>query len=62
MEFLFSDHRIQRVVEPDVRNEKVHKLNEKQDLHVQKIQLLEKEAILEFCTREQFKSLQNQII
>ncbi|CAI9676792.1 acetyltransferase [Elizabethkingia anophelis] len=65
MEFLFSDHRIQRVVvEPDVRNEKVHKLNRKAGFtRYKKIQLLEKEAYLEFCTREQFKNaLQNQII
>ena len=65
MEFLFTDEKVQRiVVEPDVRNEKVHKLNNKAGfIRHKKIQLLEKEAYLEFCTRKQFENaLQNQKI
>ncbi len=59
----FTDEKVQRiVVEPDVRNEKVHKLNHKAGfIRHKKIQLLEKEAYLEFCTRKQFENaLQNQ--
>ncbi|WP_419867869.1 GNAT family N-acetyltransferase [Chryseobacterium sp. CT-SW4] len=62
MEFLFSDESIQRiVVEPDIRNDKIHRLNRKAGfVRHKKIQLLEKKAYLELCTREQFKqALQN---
>ncbi|UTA48962.1 GNAT family N-acetyltransferase [Simiduia sp. 21SJ11W-1] len=56
MEFLFSDAAIQRVVvEPDVRNEKIHALNKRVGFfHSQRIQLGEKTAYLAHCTRAQF--------
>lgn len=65
MEFIFSDEKIHRiVVEPDVRNKKVHQLNRMAGfIRYKKIHLLEKEAYMEFCTREQFKNaLLNQTI
>ncbi|HUH75346.1 MAG TPA: GNAT family N-acetyltransferase [Chitinophagales bacterium] len=56
MEFLFSDNTINRViVEPDIRNEKIHILNKKSGFEYQKqIQLPHKTAWLATCTREQF--------
>jgi len=57
MEFIFCDKNIQRVVvEPDIRNEKIHTLNKKMGfVYEKKIILPEKEAYLAFCTREQFQ-------
>ena len=57
IEFLFLDDAINRViVEPDVRNEKIHILNKKAGFKYQKqIQLPHKMAWLATCTRDQFK-------
>lgn len=56
MEMLFSDPAVHRVVvEPDVRNTAVHALNEAVGFHVDStLTKPEKEALLSFCTREQF--------
>lgn len=56
IEFLFLDNSIKKViVEPDVRNEKIHTLNKKAGFEYQKqIQLPHKKAWLATCTREQF--------
>ncbi|MEU4996545.1 GNAT family N-acetyltransferase [Streptomyces sp. NPDC021622] len=58
METLFADPATRRVVvEPDVRNKAVHALNEAVGFtpaHI--IQKPEKEALLSFCTREQFEA------
>ncbi|MBQ0868607.1 acetyltransferase [Streptomyces sp. A73] len=55
---LFSDpdtHRV--VVEPDVRNTAVHALNEAVGFQVDStLTKPEKEALLSFCTREQFRT------
>jgi RimJ/RimL family protein N-acetyltransferase len=59
MEFLFIDVSIDRViVEPDIRNEKIHILNKKAGFEYQKqIQLPHKKAWLATCTRKQFKEV-----
>ena len=56
MDFIFSDDKIDRIiVEPDVRNEKIHLLNKRAGFEYQKqIVLPEKIAHLAFCTREQY--------
>lgn len=56
MDFLFSDETAERiVVEPDVRNEKIHRLNLRAGFQYQElIQLPAKTAYLAFCTREQY--------
>jgi len=56
MEYLFSQPEVRRVVvEPDVRNEKIHKLNKRAGFRYQKqIQLTHKTAWLAFCQREDF--------
>ncbi|MFI6344058.1 GNAT family N-acetyltransferase [Streptomyces sp. NPDC050560] len=56
MEFLFSDPAVRRVVvEPDVRNGAVHRLNETVGfVPAGPIEKPEKTALLSFCTREQF--------
>ncbi|MFF1730446.1 GNAT family N-acetyltransferase [Streptomyces sp. NPDC058247] len=56
MEFLFADPAARRVVvEPDVRNKAVHALNEAVGFVTERvIQKPEKQALLSFCTREQF--------
>lgn len=56
MEYLFSQPDVTRVVvEPDVRNEKIHKLNKRAGFRYQKqIQLTHKTAWLAFCQREDF--------
>jgi RimJ/RimL family protein N-acetyltransferase len=56
MEFIFSDPFARRVVvEPDVRNEKIHVLNQRVGFEYDRvIQLGEKTAHLAFCTREQY--------
>jgi Acetyltransferase (GNAT) domain len=58
MEFMFSDERVKRiVVEPDVRNEKIHILNKRAGFEYQQIiELPNKTAYLGFCTREQYES------
>lgn len=56
MEFLFADPAARRVVvEPDVRNTAVHRLNAAVGfVPVREIAKPEKTALLSFCTREQF--------
>ena len=56
MGFLFSQQDVNRiVVEPDARNEKIHRLNTRAGFVYQtKIQLPHKVAHLAFCTRQQF--------
>ncbi|MFB8269329.1 MULTISPECIES: GNAT family N-acetyltransferase [unclassified Streptomyces] len=56
MEFLFADPAARRVVvEPDVRNKAVHALNEAVGfVPARVVQKPEKQALLSFCTREQF--------
>ncbi|MDJ1136719.1 GNAT family N-acetyltransferase [Streptomyces iconiensis] len=58
MEMLFSDPAVHRVVvEPDVRNTAVHALNEAVGFRVDStLTKPEKEALLSFCTREQFRT------
>lgn len=58
MDFLFDDPAAQRiVVEPDIRNEKIHALNRRAGFEYQKIiQLGPKTAHLAFCTRAQYAS------
>jgi siderophore synthetase component len=54
MDFIFSDARVERiVVEPDVRNEKIHILNKRAGFEYQQvIELPNKTAYLGVCTRE----------
>lgn len=56
MEWLFSDPAVRRVVvEPDARNTAVQALNEAVGFRVARtVSLPGKEALLSFCTREQF--------
>ncbi|PRD41003.1 N-acetyltransferase [Phyllobacterium phragmitis] len=56
LEFHFSDPLVQRVVvEPDVRNDKIHVLNRRAGFEYDRIiALREKDAHLAFCTREQY--------
>ncbi|ATL27941.1 GNAT family N-acetyltransferase [Streptomyces formicae] len=58
MRELFADPATERVVvEPDVRNTAVHALNEAVGFRPETvIQKPEKEALLSFCTREQFEA------
>lgn len=58
MEFMFSDPAIQRiVVEPDVRNHKIHQLNQRAGFqHERVIDLGHKQACLAFCRRSQFEA------
>ena len=57
MEFLFADKMIHRVVvEPDVRNDKIHVLNKRAGfVYDRVIDLPNKSAYLAFCTREQYQ-------
>ena len=61
--FLFEDNKVGRiVVEPDVRNTKIHKLNAKAGFIIHnEIDLPEKRALLSFCTRSDFNSAKNNI-
>ncbi|MEX0729405.1 MAG: GNAT family N-acetyltransferase [Aquisalimonadaceae bacterium] len=56
MAFMFSDPRVERVVvEPDVRNDKIHALNNRAGFLYQRvIELPGKQAYLAFCTRAGF--------
>lgn len=56
MGMLFADPAVARVVvEPDVRNAKVHRLNGLVGFEVERtVPLSDKEAALSFCTRERF--------
>ncbi len=57
MEFLFADEKVTRVVvEPDIRNDKIHALNKRAGFVYEKVlQLPHKTAHLAFCTRAQFR-------
>jgi RimJ/RimL family protein N-acetyltransferase len=62
MDFIFSHDEVKRiVVEPDLRNEKIHLLNKKAGFEYRKIiELPHKTAHLAFCTRSQYdNALQN---
>lgn len=56
MAFLFDTEEVDRiVVEPDHRNDKIHRLNKRVGFfHTRKIQLPDKTALLGFCTYQQF--------
>lgn len=56
LEFLFSDPAVERiVVEPDVNNDAIHRLNlDAGFVYDRHIELPEKTAALAFCTRERF--------
>lgn len=56
MDFLFSDETAERiVVEPDVRNEKIHRLNRRAGFqYADIVRLPTKTAHLAFCTRDQY--------
>ena len=58
VDYMLSDPAVQRlVVEPDVRNEKIHILNKRAGFEYHKvISLPQKEAYLAFCTREQYNA------
>ncbi|MBL6447830.1 acetyltransferase [Fulvivirga sp. 29W222] len=63
MTFLFSDDRVERVVvEPDIRNKKIHGLNRRAGFEYEStIKLPHKTACLAFCNREQFRqAIKNQ--
>jgi len=57
LEFFFTDSNIERiVVEPDVRNDKIHVLNKKGGFkYAKEVQLPHKKAALAFCNRNDFK-------
>ncbi|WP_428264830.1 GNAT family N-acetyltransferase [Haliangium sp.] len=57
LEFMFGDDSVERiVVEPDVRNDKIHRLNRRAGFEYQQIlQLSKKTAYLAFCTRERYR-------
>jgi len=57
LEYFFSKSNINRiVVEPDIRNEKIHILNKKAGFQYQKeIELPEKKAALAFCRKKDFE-------
>lgn len=56
MDFIFADPKARRVVvEPDVRNAKIHTLNARLGfVSFRTIRLPDKSALLSFCTRTQF--------
>ncbi|ROS00240.1 siderophore synthetase component [Sinobacterium caligoides] len=56
MDFIFEHpDNLRVVVEPDHRNDKIHRLNKRVGFfHQQRVQLADKETYLAFCTREQF--------
>lgn len=56
MDFMFSDESVERVVvEPDIRNEKIHTLNRRAGfVYDRQLELPEKTACLAFCTRSQY--------
>lgn len=58
MDWLFSDPRTRRVVvEPDIRNTNVHRLNAAVGfIPSARIHLPDKDALLSFCTRGQYRS------
>lgn len=58
IDYMLSDPAVERlVVEPDVRNEKIHILNKRAGFEYRKIiSLPQKQAYLAFCTREQYNA------
>ena len=56
LEFMFSDRAVSRiVVEPDIRNDKIHVLNKRVGFQYDRqLELREKTAHLAFCTRERY--------
>ncbi|UCJ10092.1 acetyltransferase [Chitinophaga pendula] len=56
IDFMLSNPKVERlVVEPDVRNDKIHALNKRAGFEYQKvIDLPHKQAYLAFCTRDQY--------
>jgi siderophore synthetase component/RimJ/RimL family protein N-acetyltransferase len=62
MDFLFSQPQVRRVVvEPDVRNEKIHRLNKRAGFRYQHtIDMGHKTAWLAFCQREDYQQAQLQ--
>ncbi len=62
LEYFFQQPGIDRiVVEPDVRNEKIHKLNKKAGFRYQKeIELPEKKAALAFCDFDAYQKVKKQ--
>lgn len=63
IDYFFNLPEVERVVvEPDVNNEKIHKLNKKAGFVYQKeIELSYKKAALAFCTEEMYKKALNQL-
>lgn len=61
IDFMLSNPAVERlVVEPDVRNEKIHVLNKRAGFEYQQIITLpHKQAYLAFCTREQYAGARN---
>ncbi|MEW7278715.1 GNAT family N-acetyltransferase [Aquimarina sp. 2201CG1-2-11] len=58
--FFAQPHVVRMVVEPDVRNEKIHALNKKAGFRYQKeIELPEKRATLAFCERADYEMSRN---
>ena len=59
LDYLFQDGSVDRIiVEPDVRNSKIHKLNKKAGFEYQKkICLPNKIAYLAFCTRKKYSDV-----
>ncbi|UII19644.1 GNAT family N-acetyltransferase [Fulvivirga ligni] len=57
MDFIFSDEKVNRiVVEPDIRNEKIHVLNKKAGFKYDKsLKLPHKTAHLAFCTKSDYR-------
>jgi RimJ/RimL family protein N-acetyltransferase len=57
MDFIFTDESVNRIiVEPDIRNEKIHTLNKRAGFVYQKlIELPHKTAHLAFCTKDQYE-------
>lgn len=57
IEFLFHNPKTERiVVEPDVRNEKIHTLNKRAGFqYLKEIELPHKKAALAFCTRKAYE-------
>lgn len=55
--FVFDDPRVRRVVvEPDLRNAAIHRLNRRAGFRcVRQLQLREKQALLSFCTRQDYR-------
>ena len=61
LDFIFTQLNAERVVvEPDVNNDKIHRLNQRLGIrHQRKITLSNKEALLGFVTQKQFEQAKN---